>query len=312
MNLRGRDFLTLKDFTGHEIRDLVYLAIDLKHKHKAGILTPLLAGKTLGMIFQKASTRTRVSFEAGMYQLGGQALFLSANDLQIGRGEPIEDTARVLARYLDAILIRTFSHHEVEQLAEFADVPVINGLTDDFHPTQIIADLITIEEHKGKMKGIKLAYVGDGNNVVNSLLIGCAKVGMDIRVATPEGYEPNLDIVALAKGYAKESGGRVLITHDPKEAVSGADVIYTDAWASMGQEGEKETRKRIFAPYQVNSDLVKLAENQAIVMHCLPAYREQEITSEVIEGAQSVVFDEAENRMHAHKAILVALLADHQ
>ena len=301
MSLKGKDFLTLKDFTGQEILDMVNLGIDLKAKLKAGIPTPILAGKSLGMIFQK-------SFEVGMYQLGGQALFLSSNDLQIGRGEPIQDTARVLSRYLDAILIRTYSHQEVEQLAQYADIPVINGLTDDFHPTQVIADLITIQEHKGHLKGIKFAYVGDGNNMTHSLMIGGAKTGMDVMVACPENYMPNPEIVALAQRYAAEYGGSVTVIHDPKEAIAGADVVYTDTWASMGQEAEKEVRKKAFAGYQVDSAMMALAKPDAIFMHCLPAYRGWEVTDEVMESAQSVVFDEAENRLHAHKAILATFV----
>lgn len=308
MSLKGKDFLTLKDFTGQEIIDMVQLGIDLKAKLKAGIPTPILAGKSLGMIFQKSSTRTRVSFEVGMYQLGGQALFLSSNDLQIGRGEPIQDTARVLSRYLDAILIRTYSHEEVEKLAEYADIPVINGLTDDYHPTQVIADMITIQEHKGHLKGIKFAYVGDGNNMTHSLMIGGAKVGMDVVVACPEGYMPNPEIVAQAQQYAAEYGGSVTVLHDPKEAIAGADVVYTDTWASMGQEAEKEIRKKAFAGYQVDDALMALAKPDAIFMHCLPAYRGWEVTEEVMESAQSVVFDEAENRLHAHKAILATVV----
>ena len=308
MSLKGRDFLTLKDFTRQEIEEMVNLGIDLKAKQKAGISTPILAGKTLGMIFQKSSTRTRVSFEVGMYQLGGSALFLSTNDLQIGRGEPIKDTARVLSRYLDGIMIRTYSHADVEELAEYADIPVINGLTDDYHPTQIIADLITIQEHKGKLEGIKFAYVGDGNNMTHSLMIGCAKVGMDVTVACPDGYMPNPEIVALAQGYAAESGGSVTVMHDPKEAVKGVDVVYTDTWASMGQEAEKEIRKKAFAGYQVDDAMMALAKPDAIFMHCLPAYRGMEVTDEVIESPQSVVFDEAENRLHAHKAIMASVM----
>ncbi len=308
MSLKGRDFLTLKDFTRQEIEEMVNLGIDLKAKQKAGIPTPILAGKTLGMIFQKSSTRTRVSFEVGMYQLGGSALFLSTNDLQIGRGEPIKDTARVLSRYLDGIMIRTYSHADVEELAEYADIPVINGLTDDYHPTQIIADLITIQEHKGKLEGIKFAYVGDGNNMTHSLMIGCAKVGMDVTVACPDGYMPNPEIVALAQGYAAESGGSVTVMHDPKEAVKGVDVVYTDTWASMGQEAEKEIRKKAFAGYQVDDAMMALAKPDAIFMHCLPAYRGMEVTDEVIESPQSVVFDEAENRLHAHKAIMASVM----
>ena len=308
MSLKGRDFLTLKDFTRQEIEEMVNLGIDLKAKQKAGIPTPILAGKTLGMIFQKSSTRTRVSFEVGMYQLGGSALFLSTNDLQIGRGEPIKDTARVLSRYLDGIMIRTYSHADVEELAEYADIPVINGLTDDYHPTQIIADLITIQEHKGKLEGIKFAYVGDGNNMTHSLMIGCAKVGMDVTVACPDGYMPNPEIVALAQGYAAESGGSVTVMHDPKEAVKGVDVVYTDTWASMGQEAEKEIRKKAFAGYQVDDAMMALAKPDAIFMHCLPAYRGMDVTDEVIESPQSVVFDEAENRLHAHKAIMASVM----
>lgn len=308
MSLKGRDFLTLKDFTRQEIEELVQLGIDLKAKQKAGIPTPILEGKTLGMIFQKSSTRTRVSFEVGMYQLGGSALFLSTNDLQIGRGEPIKDTARVLSRYLDGIMIRTYSHADVEELAEYADIPVINGLTDDYHPTQIIADLITIQEHKGQLAGIKFAYVGDGNNMTHSLMIGCAKVGMDVTVACPDGYMPNPDIVALAQSYAAESGGSVTVMHDPKAAVADVDVVYTDTWASMGQEAEKEVRKKAFAGYQVDDAMMALAKPDAIFMHCLPAYRGMEVTDEVMESAQSVVFDEAENRLHAHKAIMAAVM----
>lgn len=308
MSLKGRDFLTLKDFTRQEIEELVQLGIDLKAKQKAGIPTPILEGKTLGMIFQKSSTRTRVSFEVGMYQLGGSALFLSTNDLQIGRGEPIKDTARVLSRYLDGIMIRTYSHADVEELAEYADIPVINGLTDDYHPTQIIADLITIQEYKGQLAGIKFAYVGDGNNMTHSLMIGCAKVGMDVTVACPDGYMPNPDIVALAQSYAAESGGSVTVMHDPKEAVADVDVVYTDTWASMGQEAEKEIRKKAFAGYQVDDAMMALAKPDAIFMHCLPAYRGMEVTDEVMESAQSVVFDEAENRLHAHKAIMAAVM----
>lgn len=307
-NLKGKDFLTLKDFSAGEIMSLVDLGILLKTKMKNGEATPILQGKTLGMIFQKASTRTRVSFEVGMYQLGGQALFLNSNDLQIGRGETIEDTARVLSRYLDGILIRTFSHKEVETLAEYSDVPVINGLTDDYHPTQVLADLITIKEHKGNFKGLKFSYIGDGNNMTNSLMVGCAKMGIDISIATPVGYEPDSELVTQAAEYAKLSGGSIFISNDVKTATSGADIIYTDTWASMGQEEEKAIRKKAFAEYQINSKLLGLADKRAIVMHCLPAYRGQEITNEVIEGSQSVVFDEAENRLHAHKAIMATIM----
>lgn len=243
-----------------------------------------------------------------MYQLGGHALFLNTNDMQIGRGEPIKDTARVLARYVDGIMIRTYKHSDVEELAEYADVPVINGLTDTYHPTQVLADLMTIKEHKGCLAGLKFAYVGDGNNMTHSLLIGCTKVGMEVRVATPKDYEPQADVVAAAQKIAQAKGTKLILTQDPKEAVAGADIVCTDTWASMGQEAEKEVRKKIFADYQVNAELVKLAADDALVMHCLPAYRGMEITEDVIEGPQSVVFDEAENRLHAHKAILAAML----
>lgn len=277
-NLRGRDFLTLRDFDTEEILQLVDLGLELKALQKAGLAYTPLAGKTLAMIFQKASTRTRVSFEVGMYQLGGHALFLNTNDMQLGRGEPIKDTARVLSRYVDGIMIRTYKHSDVEELAKYADVPVINGLTDDFHPTQVLADLMTIKEHKGRLAGLKFAYVGDGNNMAHSLMIGCAKVGMDVRIATPEGYEPKADVVQLTKQIAASQGVQFLLTHDPQEAAKGADIVCTDTWASMGQEAEKEVRKKIFTPYQVNADLVKLAQGDAIIMHCLPAYRGLEIT----------------------------------
>lgn len=259
------------------------------------------------MIFQKASTRTRVSFETAMFHLGGLAMFLSKNDLQMGRGEPIEDTARVLSRYVDGILIRTYSHQEVLDLARYADVPVINGLTDDFHPTQALADLLTIWEHKDTLAGLKLAYVGDGNNVAHSLLLAGALVGMHVAVACPQGYEPNPAVVEKAKALA-ESPEQIQLLREPEEAVRGAQVLYTDVWASMGQEAEAAQRRKVFARYQINRELLAMAEPEAIVMHCLPAHRGEEITEEVIEGPQSVVFDEAENRMHAHKAILAALL----
>jgi ornithine carbamoyltransferase len=307
INLKGRDFLTLADYSKEELWSLLELARDLKMKQKAGMPHELLKGKTLAMIFQKASTRTRVSFEVAMFHLGGMAMFLSKNELQMGRGEPIEDTARVLARYVDGILIRTFSHQEVLDLAKYADVPVINGLTDDFHPTQALADLLTIWEHKGTLSGLKLAYIGDGNNVAHSLLLAGAIMGMEVTVACPEGYEPNAVVVAKAQALA-ENAQQIRIVREPKEAVQGAKVLYTDVWASMGQEEEAEERRRIFAAYQINQELLFLAEQDAIVLHCLPAHRGEEITTEVIEGPRSVVFDEAENRMHAHKAILAALL----
>lgn len=308
VNLKGRDYITLADFSKEDIWYLLELARDLKKKQKAGIAHEILKGKTLAMIFQKASTRTRVSFETAMFHLGGLGMFLSTNELQMGRGEPIEDTARVLARYVDGILIRTYSHQEVLELAKHADVPVINGLTDDFHPTQALADLLTIWEHKGTIAGLKLAYIGDGNNVAHSLMLAGAIMGMEVTVACPEGYEPNPAVVEKAKTLA-ERPEQIKLLREPEEAVQGAQVLYTDVWASMGQEKEAEERRKIFARYQINQELLSLAEQEAIVLHCLPAHRGEEITTEVLEGAQSVAFDEAENRLHAHKAILAALLA---
>lgn len=307
MNLKGRDYITLADFTTEELWYLLELARELKEKQKKGIGHKLLDGKTLGMIFQKASTRTRVSFEAAMYHLGGLGMFLSKNDLQIGRGEPIEDTARVLSRYCDGILIRTFQHQEVLDLAKYADVPVINGLSDDFHPTQALADMLTIWEHKGTLAGIRLAYVGDGNNVAHSLILAAALLDVEIVIASPEGYKPNHQIVESAKKIARDPS-RIKVIIDPKEAVRGAQVLYTDVWASMGQEEEAKIRRAAFSDYQINEELLKSADDDAIVMHCLPAHRGEEISSDVMEGPRSVVFDEAENRLHAHKAILAALL----
>jgi len=306
--LKGRDFLSLKDYSAEEIKALLDLAIKLKAEHKQGICHDILKGKTLAMIFRKASTRTRVSFETGMFQLGGAAQFLSTQDLQIGRGEPISDTARVLARYVDGILIRTFDQSEVEELAYHADVPVINGLTDLFHPTQALADMLTILEHKKKLSGIKLTYIGDGNNMAHSLMIAGTKLGLEVRIASPKGYEPLEDVVQMCKAFAKESDAKLILGNDPEEASFGADVLYTDVWASMGQEKEAEKRKKQFKDYQINDKILALADKNSIVMHCLPAHRGEEITEEVLEGPQSVVFDEAENRLHAHKAILAALL----
>lgn len=307
MNLKGRDFITLADFSREEIWYLLELAKDLKSKQKKGIPHKLSQGKTLAMIFQKASTRTRVSFEVAMFQLGGLGMFLSKNDLQIGRGEPIEDTARVLASYCDGILIRTFAHQEVLDLAKHANVPVINGLTDDYHPTQVLADLLTIWEHKGQLEGLKLTYLGDGNNMAHSLLIGGAIMGMEVVISAPKGYEPNPQMVAKAKSIAKDPS-KINVVSDPREAVKGAQILYTDVWASMGQEAEAAIRLEALAQYQLNQELLNLAAEKAIVMHCLPAHRGEEITGEVMEGPQSVVFDEAENRLHAHKAILAAVI----
>jgi ornithine carbamoyltransferase len=308
--MKGRDLLSVNDLSVDEVYRIFDLAQQLKAKQKKGEEHHLLKGKTLGMIFQKASTRTRVSFEAGMWQLGGTALFLSANDLQIGRGEPVKDTARVLSRYLDGIMIRTFSHAGVEELARYADIPVINGLTDYLHPCQALTDIFTVAEYKGAVKGRKLAYVGDGNNMVNALLHTCAKVGMDIAVATPPGYEPNPQVVLEAQAAAAIHGSKVTLLSDPKAAAVGADVLYTDVWASMGQEAERAVRQRAFAGYQINEALLKLAKPDAIVLHCLPAHRGEEITDAVLEGPQSAVFDEAENRLHVQKAIMALLMGD--
>lgn len=306
--LKGKDLLTLADFSKEEITYLLELADQFKQKRKNQEVYEPLKGKILGMIFEKSSTRTRVSFEAGMYQLGGTALFLSSNDLQLGRGEPISDTAKILSGYLDGIMIRTFSQQDVVELAENATIPVINGLTDDFHPCQVLADLQTIKEEKGKLEGLKLAYIGDGNNMAHSLLIGCAKMGLNIAVASPKGYQPRQDIVELATSFA--AGTEVLVTEDPITAVKNADVIYTDVWASMGQEEEQKEREKAFIPYQVNKELVSHAKSDAIFMHCLPAHRGEEVTAEVIDGPNSVVFQEAENRLHAQKALMVALMGD--
>ncbi|NLO97613.1 MAG: ornithine carbamoyltransferase, partial [Peptococcaceae bacterium] len=302
------DFICLNDFTADEIYEMIDVALALKAENKAGIPHPVLKGKTLGMIFTKSSTRTRVAFEVGMYQLGGYALFLSNRDIQIGRGESIKDTARVLSRMVDGIMIRTFSHQEVLDLAKYASVPVINGLSDYLHPTQVLADLMTIKEHKGTIKGLKLAYIGDGNNVANSLLIGGSKMGMQVAIASPKGYQPVPEIRELAEQNAQVSGGSILIVEDPLEAAAGADVLYTDVWASMGQEEESEIRRKAFAGYQINETVLKVAHPDAIVMHCLPAHCGEEITEEVMEGPQSVVYDEAENRLHAHKAIMALVM----
>ena len=297
--------LSIHDLSVDEVQEILTLAHELKAKQKTGIEHHLLKGKTLGMIFEKSSTRTRVSFEVGMYQLGGQALFLSNRDLQLGRGEPIKDTARVLSRYLDGIMIRTYGHDRVEELAKYADIPVINALTDLLHPCQVLTDLLTIQEHKGKnLKGLKMAYVGDGNNMTNSYMYGCAKAGMTFVAATPADYQPDAAVTKQAKEDAKLTGASIELVTDPVEAVKGADIVVTDTWASMGQEDEHDARKQIFAPYQVNKELMAHADKRAIVMHCLPAYRGEEITEEVLEANAHVIFDEAENRLHTQKAIM--------
>lgn len=308
VNLKGKDFLCLADFSAEELTYLLDLAAELKMMQKEGIPYQPLKGKTLGMIFEKASTRTRISFEVGIYQLGGQGMFFSNRDLQIGRGEPISDTAQVISRYLDGIMIRTFEHEKVEELAKYASIPVINGLTDTFHPCQILADFQTIIEKKGSLKGLKLAYVGDGNNMANSMMIGSAKLGMHVSIASPEGYMPEEEVVDLAKGFGEISGSKVTITDNPMEAVMDADIIYTDVWASMGQEAEQEKRVKIFAPYQVNSQLAQYADDDYLFMHCLPAHRGEEVSADIIDGKHSVIFDEAENRLHVQKAIMAAIM----
>ncbi|WP_097025983.1 ornithine carbamoyltransferase [Clostridium peptidivorans] len=303
-----KHLLSLKDLTTEEILNILKMAKKLKYELQNDIEHKILKEKTLGMIFTKSSTRTRVSFEVGMVQLGGYPLFLSAQDIQLGRGETIEDTAKVLSRYVDGIMIRTYKQSDVEDLAKYGTIPIINGLTDLFHPCQILADLLTIYESKSKFNALKLAYVGDGNNIAHSLLYGCSKVGMDIAIATPKGYECDAEIIKNAKEEAKLAGVNITITEDPMEAVKDADVVYTDTWVSMGQEEEKEKRIQIFKPYQVNGELFSMAKKDAIFLHCLPAYRGYEVTSEVIDGPQSLVFDEAENRLHVQKAVMALLL----
>jgi len=295
--------LKLLDTTTEEITEILNLADQLKYEQKNSIPHPLLKGKTLGMIFGKSSTRTRVSFETGMYQLGGYALYLSASELQMGRGEPIEDTARTLSRYLDGIMIRTFEQDDVEKLANYGDIPVINGLTDFAHPCQVLADLMTIREYKNKLDGLKIGYIGDGNNMANSLTVGCLKMGMDVTVACPSGYLPDKSVLEFAESYKSFS-----LVSEPKLAAENADVLVTDVWASMGKESEAEKRRVAFKGYQINEELLKHAKSDAIVLHCLPAHREEEITSDVFEAHAKEIFDEAENRLHAQKAVMVKLM----
>ena len=299
----------MDNLSKEEILDILNLADQLKYENKHGIEHHLLKGKSLGMIFEKASTRTRVSFEVGMYELGCHPLFLSSKDLQIGRGEPIQDTARVLSRYLDGIMIRTFSQKGVETLAEVSSIPIINGLTDDEHPCQVLADLMTIREKKLILEGLKVAYIGDGNNMCNSLLVGCLTLGMHISIANPEGYKPPAYYVNKGNELAIKNGVSFFMTKSPEEAVKDADVVITDVWASMGQEKEAAERMKAFKDYQVNKELMSLAKEDAIVLHCLPAHREEEITEEILEAHADTIFEEAENRLHAQKAILVKLLS---
>ncbi len=301
-----KHLLKMLDLSSEEIIDILNLADQLKYELKHGIPhSHLLKGKTLGMIFQKASTRTRVSFETGMYQLGGYPLFLSSNDLQIGRGEPVQDTARVLSRYLDGIMIRTFEQKEVEDLAEYGSIPIINGLTDFCHPCQVLADLMTIREFKGSFDGLKMCFIGDGNNMANSLIVGCLKVGMTVSIACPDDYQPPKEIL----DFAAEYGDKFSMTNSPAQAAKNADVLITDVWASMGQEGEAEKRKNAFAGYQINDELMAQANADAMVLHCLPAHREEEITEKVFEAHANEIFEEAENRLHAQKAVMVKLMA---
>ncbi len=305
-----KHLLSLYDCSKQDIENILNLAIKLKAENKAGVVHHHLKGKSLGMIFSKSSTRTRVSFEVGMYQLGGQALFLSSNDIQLGRGESIYDTANVLSRFLDGIMIRTYAQSDVEDLAKYGSISIINGLTDLLHPCQILADFQTIYEHKGKLEGLKLAYLGDGNNISNSLLYGCSKMGINIAVATPKGYECDGLVTERALADANKIGSEVILTNDPDAAIHNADVVVTDTWVSMGQEAEKQERVKVFGNYQVSSQRMAMAKDDAIFLHCLPAYRGYEVVPEVIDGPQSVIFDEAENRLHAQKAVMVACMAD--
>lgn len=303
-----KHLLKLQDLSPEEITRILDLADQLKYEKKHGIEHPYLKGKAVGLIFQKSSTRTRVSFETGVYQLGGQPLFLSSSDLQIGRGEPVQDTARVLSRYLDAIMIRTYGQDEVEDLAQYGSIPIINGLTDYCHPCQVLADLMTIREKFGKLEGLKMVYIGDGNNMANSLIVGGLKMGMQVAVATPEDHKPDPTVLEFAAQYPEQ----FTWTTSPQEAIVDADVVFTDTWASMGQEAEKEERLKLFTPYQVNDELLSLAKDGVMVQHCLPAYRGQEITEKVFEDHADEIFEEAENRLHAQKAVMVLLLKDPQ
>ncbi|MBO6141290.1 MAG: ornithine carbamoyltransferase [Ruminococcus sp.] len=299
-----KHLLKMLDLSKEEIIDILNLADQLKYENKNGIKHHLLKGKTLGMIFQKSSTRTRVSFETGMYQLGGQALFLSNRDLQIGRGEPVQDTARVLSRYLDGIMIRTFEQKEVEDLANYGSIPIINGLTDFCHPCQVLADLMTIREFKGRFDGLKMCYIGDGNNMANSLIVGGLKVGMSVSIACPDDYQPDAQVLEFTRQY----GDRFSMTNIPLEAAKDADVLFTDVWTSMGEEAETEKRKVAFAGYQINDEIMAAAKPDAMVQHCLPAHREEEITEKVFEAHANEIFEEAENRLHAQKAVMVKVM----
>ncbi|PUB15128.1 ornithine carbamoyltransferase [Paenisporosarcina sp. OV554] len=308
-SVRGKDLLTWFDYSSEEVKGLLDLAVQLKSLAKNGVHPPLLLGKTVGLIFEKHSTRTRISFEVGMNQLGGHAMYMHARDLQIGRGEPISDTGKVLSGYLDGIMIRANSHKMVEELAYSATIPVINGLTDLYHPCQALADLLTIHEVKGNLPGQKLAYVGDGNNVAHSLIIACAHLGVDVSIASPTGFEIDSNILAKAQQLAASNGSTIMTTTNPIEAVKNADVIYTDVWTSMGQEEETAARLQAFERYQINEELVQHAKSNYLFLHCLPAHREEEVATSIIDGQHSAVFQQAENRLHAQKAILASILA---
>lgn len=301
-----KDFLSLSDWSLSDLEDIFALTRDLKAKQQQGQPHRLLEGKTLAMIFEKSSTRTRVSFEVGMYQLGGHALFLHSGTTQMGRGEPIRDSAKVMARYCDGVMIRTFSHAIVEEFAAHSSVPIINGLTDLNHPCQLLADLFTVREHRPNYRDLVYCWIGDGNNMANSWINAASVFGFELRLATPQGYEPDAGVVA----QARQAGARLILTNDPREAAAGADILNTDVWASMGQEEEQQVRAGDFAGFQINSELLSIAAGDALVMHCLPAHRDEEITNEVMEGPQSIIFDEAENRLHVQKAIMATLMAD--
>ena len=302
-----KNLLKLLDCSKEDIVSILDLDDQLKYEKKHNIPHRHLEGKSLGMIFQKSSTRTRVSFEAGMYQLGGQAMFLSNRDLQIGRGEPVQDTARVLSRYLDGIMIRTFAQNEAESLAEYGSIPVINGMTDFAHPCQVLADLMTVREHFAQLEGLKMGFIGDGFNMANSLIVGCLKAGMDVSIATPEGYEPHPEVLAFTEAE-KAKGAKFLLTHDVHQAAENADVLFTDVWASMGQEGQAAQRRIDFAGFQINRDLLACCKEGVMVQHCMPAHRGEEITDEVLEEHADEIFEESENRLHAQKAVMVALM----
>ena len=307
-NLKGKHLVWLHDWSREQIETVLETAWNMKASFYAGIRPEPLHGKTLAMIFAKPSTRTRVSFEVAMTQLGGHALYLGTNDLQLGRGETIADTAQVISRYCDGIMIRTFAHKDVEDLARYSRVPVINGLTDLVHPVQILADLLTVKEKFGRLNGLKLAFVGDGNNVAHSLMMGGGKMGMEVRIVCAKGYEPDREIVRIAEDDARPYGGSIVVTNDTEEGVKGVDIIYTDVWTSMGQEKERDQRREMLRPYQVNQGLMGKTGKDTVFMHCLPAHRGEEVTAEVADGSRSVIFDEAENRLHAQKAVLALVM----